>query len=514
MQYGAHFPFPLDTEITKTYTIDRKIVAKGINTMEQQFLQGIDLFPLFDAALEIIIIFEPSGTICYANKQAKDSLGYGKALLGASLWEIFPPGRGLSPAQLELIEEGVLYRRNGTCFPVRVSVCPNGRQNVLFAMNVAVQTETERKLIRMKEEMQEALKVRNEFVANVTHELRTPVNGIRGHASALREGGVTKEQGRTLDIITRCCDNMSAIINNILDFSKLEAGKFTIEQKEFHFRRMVQHTVETNLPAVDAKGLHLLVNVDKGIPEYLVGDELRLAQILNNLISNAVKFTSVGYISIEVTKTLEFDDEVELFFVVSDTGIGISLTEKDKLFQSFSQVDASITRKYGGTGLGLAITRQLVERMHGAIRVDSEKGKGSSFSFSVRLHQAQGSSQESKGQEEFEFLGHSQELARFDSMQEVFRFGSKENIEEISSKMEKLVLCMEVGAWEKAEVFTHNIKSFVEQGPKDIKKAAFRLEMTVRREDLAKSMEQYGKLKELLQAQMQGQKPAATEKTE
>ena len=86
MQYGAHFPFPLDTEITKTYTIDRKIVAKGINTMEQQFLQGIDLFPLFDAALEIIIIFEPSGTICYANKQAKDSLGYGEALLGASLW--------------------------------------------------------------------------------------------------------------------------------------------------------------------------------------------------------------------------------------------------------------------------------------------------------------------------------------------------------------------------------------------------------------------------------------------
>ncbi len=111
-------------------------------------------------------------------------------------------------------------------------------------------------------------------------------------------------------------------------------------------------------------------------------------------------------------------------------------------------------------------------------------------------------------------MDHSQELARFDSMQEVFRFGSKENMEEISSKMEKLVLCMEVGAWEKAEVFTHNIKSFVEQGPKDIKKAAFRLEMTVRREDLAKSMEQYGKLKELLQAQMQGQKPAATEKTE
>ena len=133
------------------------------------------------------------------------------------------------------------------------------------------------------------------------------------------------------------------------------------------------------------KGLHLLVNVDKGIPEYLVGDELRLAQILNNLISNAVKFTSVGYISIEVTKTLEFDDEVELFFVVSDTGIGISLAEKDKLFQSFSQVDASITRKYGGTGLGLAITRSAVLLHRGSIRVHSQEQQGTTFNVRIPL---------------------------------------------------------------------------------------------------------------------------------
>ncbi len=459
-----------------------------------------------DASLEIILKFDSSGTILYGNRLAQESLGYGGGLAGIRLAQLFQAdfqqeGSSVpfSIGRLSSLKEGMMYRKNGTCFPVHMSVYSEGQQHLLFAINAAAQIETERKLARMKEEMEDTLKVRNEFVANVTHELRTPVNGIRGHVSTLLDAGVTKEQARTLDIIIRCCDNMSAIINNILDFSKLEAGKFTIEQKEFNFYEMVNHAVETNITAIDAKGLHIMVNMDKGIPEYLVGDPLRLTQILNNLLSNAIKFTSVGYISLEVTKTLQFDDEVELFFVVSDTGIGISQEEKDKLFKSFSQVDASITRKYGGTGLGLAITKQLVELMHGGIRLDSEKGKGSSFSFSVRLHQAQDKSQEGKGHEKFEFLSRRQELERFDSMEEIFQFGTPKNREEINSKMEKLILCIEVGAWDKAEMFTHNIKSLVEQGPKDVKKAAFRLEMNVRKEDISKSMGQYNSLKELLE---------------
>lgn len=459
-----------------------------------------------DAALEIILQFDSSGTILYGNRLAREELGYGSGLPGTSLLRLFPadlPAEdGAQPFPLSYLHtmgQGMMYRKNGTCFPVHMSVYSSGQQNLLFAVNVAAQTETERKLARMKDEVEDILKVRNEFVANVTHELRTPVNGIRGHVSALQEAGISKEQAHTLDIIIRCCDNMSAIINNILDFSKLEAGKFTIEQKEFPFYQMVNNAVETNLPAIDAKGLHIMVNIDKSIPEYLVGDELRLTQILNNLLSNAIKFTSVGYISIEVTKTLQFDDEVELFFVVSDTGIGVSPEEKDRLFKSFSQVDASITRKYGGTGLGLAITRQLVELMHGSIHLDSEKGKGSSFSFSVRLYQAKGRAQEGQGKEMSELLSRSQDISRFSDMEEIFRFGTPQNREEIRNKMEKLILCIEVGAWERAETFAHNIKSLLEQGPKDIKKAAFRLEMTVRKEDLAKCMDQYGHLKELLE---------------
>ena len=468
--------------------------------MEQEMLQEEDVHSFADASLEIILRFDSNGRILYANARAKEELGYGEELETISLDTLFPAELhqedGSFPLETALkMTEGTMYRKNGTCFPVEMAAKVSGSQHLLFAINVARQVETERKLVRMKEEMEETLKVRNEFVANVTHELRTPVNGVRGHVTNLLENGVAPEVGETLDIVIRCCDNMSAIINNILDFSKLEAGKFVIEEKEFNFYKMVNHTVETNIPAINAKGLRIMVNIDKVIPEYLIGDELRLTQVLNNFLSNAVKFTSVGYINIEVTKTLQFDDEIELFFVVSDTGIGISPEEKDKLFKSFSQVDASITRKYGGTGLGLAITKQLIELMHGNVHVDSEKGKGSSFSFSVRMHVGQKDRDEHQVSEQFEFINQNQEMPGFDNVEKFFQFGTPENVQEIDSKLEKLILCMEVEAWDKAENFAHNIKELVEQAPKDIKRSAFRLEMNVRKGDYDKSVAQFNSLR-------------------
>lgn len=298
--------------------------------MGQETLQGEDINNFADQSLEIIIRFDDQGKILYGNALAKEELGYGDKLTDISLDVLIPAELSSEDDSfpidvVEKLKGGTMYRKNGTCFPVRMNVVVEGGRNLLFAINVAKRVETERKLVRMKEEMEETIKVRNEFVANVTHELRTPVNGIRGHVTNLLEAGVSGEVKNTMDIVIRCCENMSAIINNILDFSKLEAGKFVIEQKEFNFYKMVNHAVETNITAINSKGLHIMVNIDKVIPEYLVGDELRLTQILNNLLSNAVKFTSVGYINIEVTRTVQFDDEIELFFVVSDTGIGLSL---------------------------------------------------------------------------------------------------------------------------------------------------------------------------------------------
>ncbi len=468
-----------------------------------------DIHNCADASLEIILKFDNNGEILYANAPAKEELGYSEGLQNKTLAVLFPAELQCEGERFPLetalgMTKGMMYRRNGTCFPVCMSVKAGDDMHFLFAINIAKQVETERKLVRMKDEMEETMKVRNEFVANVTHELRTPVNGIRGHVTNLVEAGVSGDVKSTLDIIIRCCDNMSAIISNILDFSKLEAGKFVIEEKEFDFYKMVNHAVETNIPTINAKGLRIMVNIDKTIPKYLIGDELRLTQILNNFLSNAVKFTSVGYINIEVTKTLQFDDEIELFFVVSDTGIGISPEEKDKLFKSFSQVDASITRKYGGTGLGLAITKQLIELMQGSVHLDSEKGKGSSFSFSVRMRVAQKAKEEQQAAEQFEFINQNQEMPQLDSVEKFFQFGTTENVQEIRGKMEKLILCMEVEAWDKAENFAHNIKELMEQAPRELKRSAFRLEMNVRKSDYDKSMEQYNNLKALFEETVGG----------
>ena len=154
--------------------------------------------------------------------------------------------------------------------------------------------------------------------------------------------------------------------------------------------------------------------------------------------------------------------------------------------------------------MGLAITKQLIELMHGSIHLDSEKGKGSSFSFSVRLHMAEDARQEGQSSEQFEFINQNQDMSQFDNLEEIFQFGTAENIKELTGKMEKLILCMEVEAWDKAEAFAHNIKELVEQGPKEIKKAAFRLEMNVRKANYDKSVEQYNNLKTLFEENVGG----------
>ena len=238
------------------------------------------------------------------------------------------------------------------------------------------------------------------------------------------------------------------------------------------------------------------VDIDEKIPRKLIGDELRLVQILNNLLSNAIKFTTVGYVNVVVGMTRRVNDEVELFFMVRDSGIGISQKEQDRLFQSFSQVDASITRRFGGTGLGLAITKQLVELMHGDIHVQSEKGKGSAFSFSVKLK----SEQVLDDKQSQVYVNWADYVNKEDNKGTdlIMQFGGTENKEELKKRMEKLVLSIELGAWDKAEMLASTVKALVEQGDDDLKRQVLRLEMAIRKSNHDKSMDMYEKLKTAL----------------
>lgn len=470
------------------------------------------IVPVGDA-LEMILIFDSDGTISYANKTAETRLEYGEELCGTSISEIFPAAFQSQANGFETeypfgeeIQNLVAYRKNRTCFPVETRIVKNEADEeryICMAIDVLEKEYLNREVEQVRQEAEEAMKVKSEFVANVTHELRTPVNGILGNVRELLEQKFEDKTERSLQLIERCCDDMNKIINNILDFSKLEAGKFTLEFREFHFRNMIDYVKGNHKNKITEKGLEFFVTISPQIPEHIIGDELRIVQILNNLLSNAQKFTALGKITVEVLKTAQVNDRIELFFIVKDTGIGIDEEDRNKLFQSFSQVDASISRKYGGTGLGLNICKQLVEMMGGRIEVESEKNRGSTFSFSIWVGVSENEKIPEPADEKLSMLAAmplttmtGDESGESDGIRV---YGTAENKESLEKTLSKLILCVEMENWEKAEMFMETVRQLTVEAPQDVKRVVLRLKMAIQKENYEKITAEFEALKQLLQ---------------
>jgi len=229
-------------------------------------------------------------------------------------------------------------------------------------------------------------RAKSEFLANMSHEIRTPLNGVIGIAELLSATHLTQEQRDMTGLIRTSADTLLALVNDLLDFSKIEAGKLAIESEPFDVRETVNSTASLLKPRADAGRLALEVSVDKDVPHLILGDEMRLRQVLLNLLGNAVKFTHTGGIRIEAKQVGDPGEEFAIMFRVIDTGIGIASEVQQRLFTPFTQADAGTTRKYGGTGLGLAISRKLVQHMGGTIGVESKPGQGSTFWFLLPLN--------------------------------------------------------------------------------------------------------------------------------
>ncbi|MCW2278326.1 hybrid sensor histidine kinase/response regulator [Heliophilum fasciatum] len=356
-----------------------------------------------------VIITDVQGIVEYMNASAEQITGWSdNTALGRHFDDVFqiihyqtgepmigPLAESLQTGEaVGLQKDATLVAKNGSKYYVSASCSSIKDTDGVFAGFIVVFRDITRikkmekelwaernKLQVLKEEAEAANKVKSEFLANMSHEIRTPLNGIVGMVDLTLMTDLSAEQRENLNVAKGCAISLLTVINDILDFSKMEAGKLTVEKIDFDIEKLFEEIIKAHLGTTRKKNLAIASHLSPHIPRFLKGDPIRLQQVLNNLINNAIKFTEQGTITVVGEVTKRDDEEVEIQFSITDTGIGITQKDQEKLFKNFSQVDGSITRKFGGTGLGLVISKQLVEIMGGSMRVQSELGKGSTFSF-------------------------------------------------------------------------------------------------------------------------------------
>ncbi len=281
-----------------------------------------------------------------------------------------------------------MRRRNGSLFWVMATgkvIDPHNpaKGSIWICEDISERVKAQKELIKAKEQAEAANRAKSEFLANMSHEIRTPLNGITGMLRLLRATEPTQDQSHLLEKAITSTAFLNKIINDILDFSKIEAGQLLLDQHPFEMAALLQEVEDLFVPIAAEKGLTLACRLESDVPEVVIGDSLRIQQVLTNLIGNGVKFTGKGTITVTISCSERTETQARICFQVRDTGMGIPREKISDIFNSFTQADGSITRRFGGTGLGLTICKRLVSLMGGEITVTSTEGKGSCFSFTI-----------------------------------------------------------------------------------------------------------------------------------
>ena len=376
-------------------------------------LQNRTLKTITENAVSVIALIKER-RVDWVNPAVEKVFGYTlEQAVGMQIADFFPSVEEYQEVMeqtLRLMKKGEVYnlvsrfiKCDGTFFWGRVRGCSVDPENIdqgviLLIDDVSAEKVIEETLIEAKKKAERANSLKSEFLANMSHEIRTPMTAIIGMTGLVLESDLTDNQRTQLDSVKSSADALLYLLNDILDYSKIEAGELHVERRPFNIHTMVADCLQLFHPQAEEKGLHIACSVASEVPEYIIGDENRLRQVLVNLLGNSIKFTTSGDISLEVEPAWDryrgFQKGELLRFVVADTGIGIPEEKLLSVFAKFTQVDASSTRSFGGAGLGLAICDKLVQLMGGEIRAESEVNHGSRFIFTLPYVRA------TKGQQE------------------------------------------------------------------------------------------------------------------
>jgi len=372
------------------------------SSIEKELKEGERKYRELEVQLpQTVFELDSLGNIAFINRSGCQILGYSPEdlLSGLNILDVVSAeDKENVNRDVKLALKGVpqvheyrLQKKDGSTFPAiaySIPIVRRGKTEGLrgIFLDISERKRVEEELKSAMEAAQAAARAKSDFLANMSHEIRTPMNAVIGMTSLLSETDLNKDQKEYLETIRTSGHALLAIINDILDFSKIERGMIELEYKPLHIQDCINEALSIISSQASEKGLKLLYKSEGYIPETVVGDAARIRQVLVNLLSNAVKFTEKGDIVVQASASELPDNSYELHISVKDTGIGISQETSAKLFQLFSQADASTSRKYGGTGLGLAISKRLVELMGGRIWIESEEGKGSVFHFTIRAN--------------------------------------------------------------------------------------------------------------------------------